>query len=173
MKFKEKPVVIEAFQLTKDNRLNNAVWPQWLLMAWNKERGTVGSAYPTDSSIVLRKTATGVKTVVGDKLVPVDKTLKGLLPVTVDKPVIGAKSVIVDKLVTVDSPVIVDKPVITVDGTISLVTSEGEVVVAFGDWIIFGMDGEIYSCPSDIFIATYEPIRETASNIATAGAVRI
>ncbi len=29
-KFRKKPVVIEAFQMTKERRWNNADWPNWL-----------------------------------------------------------------------------------------------------------------------------------------------
>ncbi len=36
-KFKKKPVVVEAFQMTKERRWNNLEWPNWLHKAWNKE----------------------------------------------------------------------------------------------------------------------------------------
>lgn len=35
MKFRKKPIVIEAFQMTKAARLSNENWPQWLHEAWN------------------------------------------------------------------------------------------------------------------------------------------
>ena len=38
-KFRKKPVVIEAFQMTKKSRWNNSDWPNWLHEAWNKEPG--------------------------------------------------------------------------------------------------------------------------------------
>ena len=37
MKFRKKPVVIEAFQMTKARRWSNVDWPEWLHEAWNKE----------------------------------------------------------------------------------------------------------------------------------------
>lgn len=43
MKFRKKPVVIEAFQLTRATRESNADWPQWLHEAWNGRRNQVGT----------------------------------------------------------------------------------------------------------------------------------
>lgn len=37
MKYRKKPVVIEAFQMTKERRWDNSEWPNWLNMAWNSE----------------------------------------------------------------------------------------------------------------------------------------
>ena len=34
-KFRKKPVVIEAFQMTKERRWDNSNWPEWLHKAWN------------------------------------------------------------------------------------------------------------------------------------------
>jgi hypothetical protein len=39
-----------------------------------------------------------------------------------------------------------------------LKTLEGEMVVSPGDWIIQGVNGEIYPCKPDIFEATYLPV---------------
>jgi len=36
-KFRKKPVVIEAFQMTKERRQDNSEWPNWLHLAWNKD----------------------------------------------------------------------------------------------------------------------------------------
>lgn len=36
-------------------------------------------------------------------------------------------------------------------------TLEGVMRAEFGDWIILGVQGEIYSCKPDIFEKTYEP----------------
>lgn len=49
LKFRKKPVVIEAFQMTKDRRQNNEDWPTWMHVAWNANRGDPGSLYPTES----------------------------------------------------------------------------------------------------------------------------
>jgi hypothetical protein len=45
-KYRKKPVVIEAFQMTPERRVDNADWPAWLGKAWNEERGKPGSLYP-------------------------------------------------------------------------------------------------------------------------------
>lgn len=34
MRFRKKPVVIEAFQMTQEHRELNADWPNWLHQAW-------------------------------------------------------------------------------------------------------------------------------------------
>ena len=39
MKFRKKPVVIEAFQMTRARRDDNSEWPNWLNEAWNKPHG--------------------------------------------------------------------------------------------------------------------------------------
>ncbi len=36
-KYRKKPVVIEAFQMTKERRFDNSEWPNWLNQAWNTE----------------------------------------------------------------------------------------------------------------------------------------
>lgn len=38
-KFRKKPVVIEAFQMTKERRWDNSEWPEWLNMAWQADPG--------------------------------------------------------------------------------------------------------------------------------------
>ena len=45
MKFRKKPVVIEAFQLTKERRWDNSEWPQWLHKAWNMPYLCEGALY--------------------------------------------------------------------------------------------------------------------------------
>lgn len=37
-------------------------------------------------------------------------------------------------------------------------TLEGIHLVGWGDWIIRGIQGELYPCKPDIFDATYEPV---------------
>jgi len=39
-------------------------------------------------------------------------------------------------------------------------TLEGTMTADEGDWIIKGVQGEIYPCKPDIFEATYEPVTE-------------
>lgn len=46
----------------------------------------------------------------------------------------------------------------TSDGTVSIATLEGEHLVTFGDWIIRGVQGELYPCKPAIFEATYDAV---------------
>jgi len=39
MKYRKKPLLIEAFQMTKDKRWPKRDWPNWLNKAWNREPG--------------------------------------------------------------------------------------------------------------------------------------
>lgn len=44
-KFRKKPVVIEAFQMTKERRWDNSEWPNWLHEAWQCNPGE-GAMWP-------------------------------------------------------------------------------------------------------------------------------
>ena len=46
----------------------------------------------------------------------------------------------------------------TRDGLLEIVTLEGKLLVAWGDFIIRGVKGEIYPCKEDIFLLTYEKV---------------
>lgn len=46
----------------------------------------------------------------------------------------------------------------TGDGTLSITTLEGEMLVSWGDWIIQGVNGELYPCKDEIFRKTYEEV---------------
>lgn len=48
MKYRKKPVVIEAFQMTEQRRRDNSEWPQWLNQAWQLDSSTPGSVSPID-----------------------------------------------------------------------------------------------------------------------------
>ena len=48
LKFRKKPVVIEAFQMTEERRASNADWPEWMHRAWQLDREASGSLYPTE-----------------------------------------------------------------------------------------------------------------------------
>ncbi|OGW44480.1 MAG: hypothetical protein A2Y66_01700 [Nitrospirae bacterium RBG_13_41_22] len=37
MRVRKKPVVVEAFQMTKERRWDNSEWPNWLNEAWQKD----------------------------------------------------------------------------------------------------------------------------------------
>jgi len=85
--------VNEAFQMTRERRVDNRDWPEWLNYAWNFDRGELGAVYPT---------------------------VEG-----------------------------------TGDGTLSINTLGGEQLVNFGDWIVRGVQDELYPVTSDIFALTY------------------
>lgn len=48
MKYRKKPVVIEAFQMTEQRRTDNRDWPDWLNRAWNTPHDVEGAVYPKD-----------------------------------------------------------------------------------------------------------------------------
>jgi len=97
MKYKKKPVVVEAFQMTEYQRWNNADWPQWLHQAWNKAPTEPGALFCLNG---------------GEQLY--------------------------------------------------ILTPEGTHAVTFGDFIIQGVQGELYPCKPDIFAATYDPVEDDA-----------
>ena len=43
LKFRKKPVVIEAFKMTEERRASNADWPEWMHRAWQLDREAPGS----------------------------------------------------------------------------------------------------------------------------------
>jgi len=47
-KYRKKPVVIEAFQMTQAQASNTSEWPDWLKSAYQKDRGVEGSLFPVD-----------------------------------------------------------------------------------------------------------------------------
>jgi len=98
LKFRKKPVVIEAFQMTTSRRWDNSKWPEWLHKAWN-----------------------------------MPEFCEGALSIDADDP---ARELLV------------------------IGTLEGVHRVTWGDYIIQGVKGELYSCKPDIFEATYESAEE-------------
>ena len=44
------------------------------------------------------------------------------------------------------------------NGNLGIRTLEGTLTVSDGDWIIQGVQGELYPCKPDIFNATYEKV---------------
>jgi len=101
-KYRKRPVVIEAFQMTEQSFTGVPdKWPSWLEAAWNTPRNVRGSLQYVN---------------VGDELP---------------------------------------------DGhpdAIEVVTLEGNHRVTWGDYIIQGVQGELYPCKPDIFEATYEKV---------------
>lgn len=49
-----------------------------------------------------------------------------------------------------------ERTVSTLDGQLFIETLEGTMCANIGDWIIRGVQGEIYPCKPDIFEATYD-----------------
>lgn len=95
MKYRKKPIIIEAFQMTQERRWDNRDWPNWLNMAWQRDP--------------------------------------------------GENSLWIDP----DDP----------DGELLVVgTLEGVHGITFGDYIIQGIQGELYPCKPDIFEASYEEV---------------
>jgi len=45
-----------------------------------------------------------------------------------------------------------------VGNTLVIKTLEGDMTASAGDWIIKGVNGELYPCKPDIFEATYEAV---------------
>lgn len=48
------------------------------------------------------------------------------------------------------------------DGTLSILTLEGVMTAQYGDYIIKGVEGEMYPCKPDIFHKTYRPVDDEA-----------
>ena len=42
-RFRKKPVIIEAFQMTREHMDSNEDWPDWLHAAWNRPNHQAGS----------------------------------------------------------------------------------------------------------------------------------
>lgn len=50
----------------------------------------------------------------------------------------------------------IEPPEVNEDGTLDITTLEGVMTADIGDYIIKGVQGEIYPCKPDIFEQTYE-----------------
>jgi len=48
IQWRKKPVVIEAFQMTAERRMDNSDWPEWLNCAWNGNRDVAGTVQRVD-----------------------------------------------------------------------------------------------------------------------------
>ena len=96
-RYQKKPIIIEAFQMTKERRSDNSEWPLWLNSAWQLQVGEPGALFSS-----------------------ADGVLEGELD------------------------------------ALYINTLEGIHKVSWGDWIIQGINGELYPCKPDIFEATYQ-----------------
>lgn len=99
-KYRKKPVVVEAFQMTKKRRSNNCLWPEWLNSAWNEHPSKIGAVYPENFPNSDGKDRLKIKTI------------------------------------------------------------EGEYICQWNDYIIKGVNGELYPRRPDIFGKTYELVEE-------------
>ena len=50
MKYRKKPIVVEAFQMTLERRTDNRDWPEWLHRAWNFPDSCPGALQRVDYS---------------------------------------------------------------------------------------------------------------------------
>ncbi len=104
MAYRKKPVVIEAFQMTKARREDNSEWPNWLNIAWNKN---FNQLWMVSSE---------------------------------DYPYSNGKDLLIIR------------------------TFEDVTTVDWDDWIIQGVNNELYTCTPDIFEQTYEPVKRNREN---------
>lgn len=56
-------------------------------------------------------------------------------------------------------PIVIEAEQLTQRTSIS--TLEGVMIGNVGDWLITGVNGEVYPCKNDIFLKTYELVEET------------
>ncbi len=98
-KFRKKPVVIEAYQMTSERRWKSKDWPEWLREAWNKDPSETGSLW-------------------------------------------------------------CDKEIPHAAADLYITTLEGVMDIDWNDWIIKGIQNEIYPCKPDIFEMTYESVED-------------
>lgn len=56
-------------------------------------------------------------------------------------------------------PIVIEAEQLTQRTAIS--TLEGVMIGNVGDWLITGVNGEVYPCKNDIFLKTYELVEET------------
>ena len=101
LKYRKKPIVIEAFQIRSDHWSTPSAWPPWLREAAQKPPDAPGAAFASFG-------------------------LNGM-------------------------------------GQVEIFTLEGIHTGKVGDWIIRGVENELYPCRDDIFRKTYEPVDEGGS----------
>ncbi len=61
--YRKKPIVIEAFQMTRKRRDDNSEWPNWLHKAWNKRRSDDGALVKDAGGRLAIFTLEGVMTI--------------------------------------------------------------------------------------------------------------
>jgi hypothetical protein len=56
---------------------------------------------------------------------------------------------------------VTDNRIVTYPDCAYVRTLEGEMLVSLGDWVIKGIEGELYPCKPDIFAATYDEVSQS------------
>lgn len=83
MSYIRRPIIVEAFQMTRERRGDNSEWPQWLHVAWNKSKWETGYLGPVDYPNSDGTDMLKIKTPEGDVIVEWDdfivKGIKGEL----------------------------------------------------------------------------------------------
>lgn len=72
MKYRKKPVVIEAFQMTHLRRFDNADWPNWLHAKWNEGFHGDNGVFPANMHFVDAGEELAIRTLEGIHLVSFD-----------------------------------------------------------------------------------------------------
>jgi hypothetical protein len=66
MKYRKTSTPVEAFQMTKERRLDNSEWPIWLHRAWQLPLVAVGSLFCSDDGCLIGEVYTPLFTNTGD-----------------------------------------------------------------------------------------------------------
>lgn len=53
--------------------------------------------------------------------------------------------------------------IVDIEGYVEISTLEGVMIASVGDYIIKGVQGEFYPCKPDIFLETYEEVKENGN----------
>lgn len=61
-KYRKKPIVFEAFQMTPERRNNRERWPEWLRAAWGLRVSDMGAVFPPglDAYMLAIRTLEGI-----------------------------------------------------------------------------------------------------------------
>lgn len=68
-KYKKKPVVIEAFQITGENLASNMNWPNWLHAGWNIPKGIPGNVSGGTDCLIISTLEGDMKAEIGDYII--------------------------------------------------------------------------------------------------------
>jgi len=71
-KYRERAVVIEAFQMTEERRWDNQDWPEWLHKAWNRDQDDIGALYIDDVFLSVQTPQGSLRVAPGDWIIQGD-----------------------------------------------------------------------------------------------------